>query len=192
MKNILIINGHPDKESYNYALSDAYAKGASKTNANVTLLNIAVLDFNPNLAHGYNQRTELEPDLLKAIDLLKAADHLVWVFPMWWYSYPALMKGFIDRTFLPEITYRNIPNKPFPEPLLKGKTARLIITADAPKWYNFLFMKQPAIQQLKYGTLQYCGVKPVKVSYIAPIRSSDEAFRTKWIAKITRLGEVLG
>jgi NAD(P)H dehydrogenase (quinone) len=52
MKQVLIINGHPDKQSYNYALSEAYLKGASKTDAIMTKINIADLDFNPNLEFG--------------------------------------------------------------------------------------------------------------------------------------------
>ena len=165
MKNILIINGRPDKESFNYALSDAYLKGASKTNANITQINIGELDFSPNLAYGYRKRCELEPDLVDSIEKIKVADHIVWVFPMWWYGYPALMKGFIDRIFLPGITYQPVEGKPFPKKLLKGKTARIIITSDTPKWYNSLIMKNPTINQFKKGTLQFCGINPVKVTY---------------------------
>jgi len=188
MKQVLIINGHPDKESFNYALSEAYIKGANETNSTLTQINISDLDFNPNLKFGYRKRIELEPDLVDAIDKIKKADHIVWIFPIWWYGYPALMKGFIDRTFLPGITYEPIKGKPLPKKLLKGKSARLIITADAPKWYDFLIMKRPAINQLKKGTLQFCGINPVKVTYIAPIKNSNSSFREKWLKKISILG----
>ena len=105
MKKVLIINGHPDRESFNYALSKAYKNGVDKANATVEQINIAELDFSPNLKFGYRKRTDLEPDLIDAIEKIKQADHMVWVFPMWWSGYPALMKGFIDRTFLPGITF---------------------------------------------------------------------------------------
>lgn len=191
MKHILIINGHPDKQSFNYALAEAYKKGAKTTNAHITQLNIAELEFNPNLAHGYRQRTELEPDLIEAIEKIKQADHLIWVFPMWWYGYPAIMKGFIDRTFLPGITYAPIEGKPLPKQLLTGKTARIIMTADTPKWYDYLYMKRPTTHQLKKGTLKFCGVKRVKVTYIAPIKNSSPNFREKWLKKVSLLGERL-
>ncbi|WP_027075655.1 NAD(P)H-dependent oxidoreductase [Maribacter antarcticus] len=191
MKQVLIINGHPDKQSYNYALSEAYLKGASKTDAILTQINIADLDFNPNLKFGYRKRTELEPDLLEAIEKIKKADHIVWVFPMWWYGYPALMKGFIDRTFLPGITFQPIEGKPMPKKLLKGKTARIIITADTPKWYDSLFMKSPAINQFKTGTLEFCGISPVKVTYISPIKGSNAYYKENWLGKIALLGEKL-
>jgi putative NADPH-quinone reductase len=191
MKQVLIINGHPNKNSYNYALAAAYAKGASKANASISQLNIADLDFNPNLATGDQYNSELEPDLQAAVEKIKKAEHIVWVFPMWWYGAPALMKGFIDRTFLPGIAFKYVEGKAFPNKLLKGKTARLIITADTPQWYDVLFMKKPAINQLKKGTLQFCGINPVKVTYIAPLIKSKEAFRSKWLNKVRALGEGL-
>ena len=191
MKQVLIINGHPDKQSYNYALSAAYLKGARKTDAILAQINIADLEFNPNLEFGYRKRTELEPDLLEAIDKIKKADHIVLVFPMWWYGYPALMKGFIDRTFLPGITFQPIEGKAMPKKLLKGKTARIIITADTPKWYDSLFMKSPAINQFKKGTLEFCGISPVKVTYISPIKGSNIAHKEKWLEKIAVLGKKL-
>ena len=189
LKKVLIINGHPDPDSFNSCLTAAYQKGVSTSTAEVALITIRDLEFNPNLEFGYRKRTKLEPDLISSIEKIKEADHIVWVFPMWWYGYPALMKGFIDRTFLPGITFAYEKEKTMPKKLLKGKTGRIIVTADTPKWYNSLFMKSPAIHQLKKGTLQFCGVHPVKVSYIAPIKNSSIAFRNSWLSKIEKLGK---
>ena len=63
MKKILIINGHPDKESFNFALAAAYKKGAIASGAEVKEINVYDLNFNPNLQFGYRQRTELEAEL---------------------------------------------------------------------------------------------------------------------------------
>lgn len=191
MKNILIINGHPNPKSYCNALTDAYEQGASTQDANITRINLYNLKFDLNLEFGYQKRKDLEPDLQNSIDLILAADHIVWIFPMWWYSTPALLKGFIDRTFLPGITYGKTEGNGFPPKLLKGKSSRIIITADTPRWYDYLFMKSPAINQFKKGTLQFCGINPVKVTYIAPIKNSKEEFRNKWILKVKKLGTAL-
>jgi putative NADPH-quinone reductase len=191
MKQVLIINGHPDKQSYNYALSEAYEAGAKKTTAIITTINISDLDFNPNLEFGYRERTALEPDLIDAMDKIKKADHIVWFFPLWWAGLPALMKGFIDRTFLPGITYDFMEGKSTPIGLLKGKTARMIITTDTPKWYDYIVMKRPVIKQFKKATLEYCGIGPVQVSYISPIISSSLAVRENWLKKLIQLGEKL-
>ncbi len=191
MKQLLVINGHPDKESFNYALSEAYIKGVIKNEAIISKINIADLNFNPSLEFGYRKRTELEPDLIQAIEKIKKADHIVWVFPIWWYSSPAIMKGFIDRTFLPGITYEFTEGKSMPKKLLKGKSARIIVTADTPKWYDYLFMKSPVINQFKKGTLEFCGFSPVDVTYIAPIRNSTPEFKNKWLKKVEVLGQLL-
>ena len=191
MKQVLVINGHPNVNSFNYALSDAYVQGAVKTDANISRINISELEFDPNLASGDQHNAELEPDLKEAIEKIKKADHLVWAFPVWWYGSPALMKGFIDRTFLPGIAFKYVEGKAIPQKLFKGKTARVIMTADTPKWYDVLFMKRPAIHQFKKGTLQFCGIDPVKITYIAPVIGSKDSFRKKWLEKVRLLGEKL-
>ena len=191
MKQILIINGHPYRESFNHALTDSYVKGASTTHAQISQINIGDLKFNPNLQFGFSERTELEPGLLESIQKIKAADHIVWVFPIWWAGYPAIMKGFIDRIFLPGITFQPIDGKVLPKKLLKGKTSRIIITCDTPQWYNYLYMKNPAINQFKKGVLNYCGISRVKITYISPIKNSKVEFREKWLQKIHLLGKDL-
>ena len=82
-KRIVIINGHPDKESFNFALAQAYKKGAEKSDAEIKEIHIGDLNFELNLRYGYRKRTELEPDLIDAQKTLKWADHIVWVYPVY-------------------------------------------------------------------------------------------------------------
>ncbi|SNR17228.1 NAD(P)H-dependent oxidoreductase [Tenacibaculum jejuense] len=189
--NVVIINGHPNKESFNNALANTYYQGVKSTQNSVEIINVRELDFNPNLQFGYRKRTELEPGLQLAIEKIKAADHLVWVLPVWWGGMPAMLKGFIDRTFLPGIMFDIEEEKFLPKKLLKGKTARLIITSDSPRWYYYLYLKSPVINQLKKGILAFCGVKPTKLTYIAPIKNSTQDFRKEWLNKVFNLGKNL-
>ena len=135
MKRILIINGHPDSESFNSSLSKAYKSGALESKAEVREIIIRELNFDPNLAHGYRKRTQLEPDLIDAQEKIKWADHLVWFYPVWWGSLPALLKGFIDRTFLPGFAFQKRENSVWWDKLLSNKSARIISTLDQPAWY---------------------------------------------------------
>lgn len=189
MKNILIINGHPNKESFNLALANAYREGAHQSGALVTQINIADLQFNPNLQYGYTQRMELEPDLQDSLTKIKAADHLVWVHPVWWGGLPAIMKGFIDRLFLPGLAYKYKENSVWWDKLLTGKTARIITTIDQPAWYYRLVYRNPSVNQLKKSTLEFCGITPVAVTYIGILKTSDAAKRTIWLNKVNRLGK---
>lgn len=190
MKKILIIDGHPNEDSLCYSLAEGYLKGSKTRNVVVNKIRIADLQFNPNLRYGYQKRTELEKDLLDAYELIKNADHMVWIHPVWWGGLPAITKGFIDRLFLPGFTYRPIPNSYKNEGLLKGKTARIIATLDQPGWYYRLFSKAPSEHQLK-DSLKLCGVGPVKVSYIGIVKCSSEAKRKKWIEEVETLGSKL-
>ncbi|MCP2029785.1 putative NADPH-quinone reductase [Flavobacterium sp. HSC-32F16] len=188
MKKILIINGHPNSDSFNFAIADEYKKGALASGAIVEIITIASLNFNPNLKFGYQKRTELEPDLLESWEKIKKANHLVWVHPVWWGGLPAITKGFIDRLFLPGMAFQYRGNSVWWDKLLKGKTAHIITTLDQPGWYYRLFFGRPSVNQLKKSTLEFCGVKPVKVSYIGIIKSSGDLQRTKWLEKIYKFG----
>ena len=189
MKKILIINGHPDKESLCFALAESYKKGAGLTGADCKLINLVDLDFNPILTFGYRKVSELEPDLLQAQKDILDADHLVFVYPNWWGTYPALLKGFIDRVFLPNFAFKYRENSPLWDGLLKGKSARLIVTMDTPKWYYWLIFRSPGHNSMKKGILGFCGINPIKITSFAPVKSSDNAKRKQWIAEVEKLGE---
>ena len=147
MKKILIIDGHPNPESFNAALSHAYLEGAEKQgDTMVNVLALRELNFDLVLHYGYQKRTNLEPDLLRAQQLLREADHTVWIYPTWWGGMPALLKGFIDRVFLPGFSFQYRENSQLWDKLMKGKTARVITTMDAPVWYYRLFLSQPRSQ----------------------------------------------
>jgi len=189
MKKILIINGHPDKESFCFALAESYKNGALGVGADMKEIVISDLQFSPNLQFGYRKRTELEGDLVEAWDKIKWADHIVWVYPVWWGGFPAIMKGFIDRLFLPDLAFRKKEGSLIHwDKLLSGKSARIISTLDQPVWYYWLINRQPSNNAMKKLVLQFCGVSPVKITTFGPIRLSKEIYRKKLIVKVGHLG----
>jgi NAD(P)H dehydrogenase (quinone) len=188
MKKILIIHGHPDAESFNSALAGAYKKGAISSGAEVKEIIIRELSFSPNLQFGYRKRTELEPDLLDAQEKIKWAEHLVWIYPVWWGSIPAIMKGFLDRVLLPGFAFKKRENSVWWDKLLTNKSARIISTLDQPAWYYWIVYREPSNHAMKKLTLQFCGINPVKVTTIGPIRLSKEAYRNNWLKKVEQLG----
>jgi NAD(P)H dehydrogenase (quinone) len=188
MKKILIINGHPDKESLCFALSESYKKGADTNGDQCQLVHLTDLKFNPILSYGYRLVSELEPDLLKIQQDILQADHLVFVYPNWWATFPALLKGFIDRVLLPNFAFKYHEKDPFWDKLLKGKTARLLVTMDTPKWYYWLMNRNAGHNAMKIGVMEFCGIKPVKISVFAPVKSSDDLKRKKWLDEVETLG----
>lgn len=189
MRRVLLINGHPDKESFTTALAQAYAKGARKQpGVQVEVLHLVDLTFDLVLRYGYKQRTELEPDLLRAQALLQAADHTVWLYPTWWGGMPALLKGFFDRVFLPGFSFKYRENSPLWDKLMQGKTARVITTMDAPIWFYRLMYSSAGHKAIKRVILGFCGYK-VKFFTMGNLKNSSAKQRQKWLEKAERLGE---
>jgi len=187
-KKILIIQGNPNPGSYCSALAKAYFNGAIQGGAEARFIQLHELTFNPNLAFGYAKRSELEKDLLEAQEAIKWAEHLVFVYPTWWGTLPALLKGFLDRVLLPGFAFKYREGSVLWDKLLKGKTARLIVTMDAPVWYNRFIIGQPGHRAMKIATLQFCGIKPVRITNIGPVKSSTDSRRSEWLNLVTKLG----
>jgi putative NADPH-quinone reductase len=185
---ILIINGHPNKESLCFALANAYKEGAIRAGATVKELVIADLQFNPNLQYGYRKRIDWERDLAAAWESIQWADHLVWVHPVWWGGLPAVTKGFIDRVFLPGYAFKYREGSVWWDKLLKGKTAHIITTLDQPGIYYRLAFGRPSVNQLRRSVLQFCGIKPVKVTYIGIVKTATEQKRLQWLSAVREMG----
>lgn len=130
--NLLVLNGNPKPDSLCHALAREYARSAEQRGARVTLHHVGELAFAPDLHHGYDEAQPLEPDLQAVQQSLMEAHHLVIVAPVWWGHLPARLKGLLDRTLLPGFAFRYQPGKAYPEQLLAGKTARLLLTMDSP------------------------------------------------------------
>lgn len=193
MKKVLVILGHPRLESYCNALSQAYEHGAVDAGAEVRRLDLARLEFDPILRSESEARfsgehgSGLEPDLLRSQQDITWADHLVFVYPSWWGSFPALLKGFIDRAFMPGFGFKYIKGKTLPEQLLKGKTARLIVTMDTPSWWNRFIYRAAGHNAMTRATLHFCGIRPVKVTDLGGMRNTTAEKRTQWLEQIKQL-----
>jgi NAD(P)H dehydrogenase (quinone) len=188
-KKILIIQGNPDKNSFCDALAESYKKGALRTKADVKEIHVGEIDFDPFLGFGYKKEIELEQGLIDSQHMIKWADHLVFVYPTWWGTMPALLKGFIDKVFLPGFGFQFRNGSVWWNKLLKGKSARLIVTMDTPPWYFRLFYGRPGHNAMKKSTLEFCGIKPVKISSIGPIKYSKKSKRISWLTQVEKLGE---
>lgn len=187
-KNILVVLGHPDKNSFCGALAEAYAKGARESGCEVRKLEIGELKFDPTLWKGYNEIQELEPYLVKAQELIQWSNHMVFVYPNWWGTMPALMKGFFDRALLPGFAFKYRNNSVFWDKLLTGRTAHLMVTMDTPPWFYRWVFGRPGHNQMKRTILGFCGIKTTRITEFYPIKGSAPQKREDWIAMAKEFG----
>lgn len=188
MKRILVINGNSKAGSLSEALAEAYARAASAAGHEVTLVHARELSFDPVFRAGYGGEQPLEPDLVRLQQQIREARHLVLVYPVWWGTVPALLKGLLDRVLLPGFAFRYRKGNPFPEQLLKGRSARLLVTMDTPPWYYRLVYRAPAHAMMKKTVLEFCGVSPVAISDFGPVLHASPEKRQQWLDLVSRLG----
>ena len=186
-KRVLVIVGHPSTDSFCAALADSYVETAIGAGQDVRVLYLGDLCFDPVLHEGYNRIQPLEPDLLKAQVDITWAEHLVLVFPVWWGGVPALLKGFLDRILLPGFAFSSRKGKAFPETLLLGRSAYLLVTMDTPPWYYKWVYRMPALHQMRKTTLAFCGIKPVATLTFGPILDSTAKQRDNWLGQARKL-----
>jgi NAD(P)H dehydrogenase (quinone) len=193
MKKVLLLLGHPAEASFCESVINAYREGALQATAEIKEVWIGDLTFDPNLAHGYKNRQDmpLEPDIQRVQAYIQWAEHLVIVYPTWWGGMPALMKGLIDRVLLPGFAFRHHPGSNFPEKLLQGKSARVMVTMDAPKFWFYLFYQAAQYHIVRKIILGYCGIKPVRFTTFGWMRQSTPATRQKWLESARQLGQQL-
>ena len=179
-KNILVILGHPDTDSFCGSLARAYIDTA-RIRAEVRELQLGELKFDPILWEGYKKIQKLEPDLKKAQEFILWSNHIVFIYPNWWGTIPALMKGFFDRVFLPGFAFNYRENSILWDKLLSGRTAHLLVTMDTPSWYYRWVYHRPGHNEMKRSILGFCGIKVEKITEFGPIKGSSQQQRNKWI-----------
>lgn len=191
MKNIVMLLGHPDSVGINNDFANAYEKAARDAGHTVERFDIGKMQFDPILHHGYRQKQELEPDLRRFQEAVQKCDHFVVLHPIWWVGMPALLKGLFDRAWLPGSAFRYIKMKSgkrtvFWHRLMKGKTARLIVTSGTHPWL-VRFLPGNVNAQLKWGILWFAGFR-VKTTWLGPSENVPEDRKARWLAKIADLG----
>lgn len=185
MSDVLVVLGHPSKKSYCVELANEYIRAMREEGVEADLLLLSELDFDPILHQGYTTPQPLEADLIRAQEAIKRARHVVWVYPMWWVGSPALLKGFIDRTFLPGWAF-SYGEKAIPTKLLEGRSARIILTMDSPHWWYRFNYRSAATHSFRRGTLLFSGFHPVKTTNLYHIKDSTPVQRQAQLKRVRR------
>jgi len=187
-KSILVIQGHPDQESFNEALMDSYVQGARSVGHEVRILAVRDLSFEL-VAHHYAKERELEPDLRQAQELMSWGKHWVLFYPIWWGGMPALLKGFLDRVLTADFALRYQENG-VPLGLLKGRTCEIYNTSDTPPIAQWWYL-QGNKAQLKRNILGLCGVKIKRHQTFGPLFNSTLEKRQDWLQQMVGRGRVV-
>lgn len=178
--------GNPDKEgTLSSHIADVYERGAKTAGHEVRRTNIGDLAFDPILHKGYRAIQELEPDLKKVQEDMAWCEHFVLVYPLWWAGTPALLKGLIDRMFLPRFAFHFHKDGLGWDRMLKGRTARVIILLKSnPILEHFMF--GDFTNEVARATLGFAGFS-VRITEVGNSEKLQEGDRERLNKKIESL-----
>jgi NAD(P)H dehydrogenase (quinone) len=186
--NHLVILAHPAPEGLCHAIADAIAAGLGGAGrANVRRIDLYAdyrAGFDPILGFGSldgRRRRDMkdEPDTARYREALDWADHLILVHPLWWGRAPALLEGWIDRVLSAGYAFTYRGGGSMPVPLLGGKRATVVFTADASAlidrlWYRRQYQARMARHVLGLVGIRKVGFMPV---YAVKHRSREDLAR---------------
>ena len=191
MSGITIVQGHPDPAGghFCHALAESYSDGARRGAHEVRRIEVAQLDF-PLLASRAEYESGSMPEVLKGAqaDLLWA-DHFVIVYPLWLGSLPAKLKGFLEQIFRPEVAFEKSDSGVTWKKLLKGKSARIVVTMGMPAPVYRWYFGAHSLKNLERNVLGFIGIKPVRATLIGMVEAISDEKRAAWIEKLASLGQ---
>ena len=187
---IAIIQGHPDPSGNHFchALAEAYVRGATDAGHLVQTIDVARLEF-PLLRRAVDWQDAAPPSSIRAPqETIAWAEHLVIFFPLWQGDMPALLKGFFEQALRPGFALGKAAPGRLPKKLLKGKSARIVVTMGMPAFFYRLYYRAHSVKSLKRNILELCGVRPVSTNLIGTVDSEALGKRELWLAKLAMLG----
>jgi len=159
MKNILIIVANPKEDSFSFAIANKYKKTSEEKNYNVEMIDL-YRDENQQPFFTYENANELATtkEMKYYQNKILNADEIVFIFPYWWGSTPAILKNFFDWNLSKGFAFEYVNSRP--KGLLKNKTVKIFTTIGAP---YFIYMLTGANRRLKNmfkeQIIEFCGMK---------------------------------
>ena len=191
-RRVLIIVGHPDDNPKRLcrALADGYADGARSAGHHVRRIDIASIDFPLLRTKEEFGKGTMPPALEDATQAIEGAEHIVFVFPLWLGTMPALLKGFLEQVMRPGVAFA------YPEPgkggfaktLLKGRSARVVVTMGMPAFFYRFWYFGHGIAGMRRNILNFVGISPVRETLYGLVEGAGDDKRKQWIAEMRRLG----
>ena len=191
VKRIAIIDGHPDPSPsrFGHAIVSAYADAARDAGHDVRVIRLA----GQNIPILESRKQWIEEDVPETVragqDAIKWAEHIVFYYPLWMGDMPALLKAFIEQAFRPNfaLDYGDEGSKQMPKKLLRGRSARLIVSMGMPALFYRAYYASHSVRSFRRNILELTGIDPVTTSLIGNVDSSEK-HRLRWLKKVAALG----
>ncbi|MCC6287379.1 MAG: NAD(P)H-dependent oxidoreductase [Chitinophagaceae bacterium] len=188
MRTAIIFN-HPYEQSYCNAILQAVTNGLQKANHEIDLIHLDKDGFNPVMTaadlKAFKDKKPVDPKVIEYKERLNKADHLLFIFPVWWELMPALTKGFIDKVIFPGVAYDYAPKGYGMIPLFKNiKSVTVITTMNTAGIVYRLIFGNAIKKAIMTGTFWKMGYKNRKWISLNMVKFVSDKKRKKWLAKL--------
>ncbi|WP_448635448.1 NAD(P)H-dependent oxidoreductase [Pedobacter panaciterrae] len=188
MRTAIIFN-HPNEGSYCNAILQSVTKGLQKANHEVDLIHLDNDGFNPAMSKAdlkaFVDHQPIDPQVINYNERLKKANHLIFIFPIWWDIMPATTKGFIDRVLFPGVVYDHHPRGFGLVPLLKNlKSVTIITTMNKPKIMYSLIIGNLIRKVMLRSVFKTIGYKKRNWISFTSVKSVGQKKREEWLINL--------
>lgn len=188
MRTLIVFN-HPYEGSYCNAILNAAMKGLKIANHEVDLMHLDNDGFNPVMSKAdliaFVEHKPIDPQVIDYNERLKKADHLIFIFPIWWDLMPATTKGFVDRVLSPGVVYNHHPRGFGLVPLLKDlKGVTIITTMNKPRILYSLLIGNLIRKAMLRSVFKTMGYKNLNWISFTSVKSVSQEKRVKWLTNI--------
>lgn len=189
----LVLFAHPCPESFSAALHGRVVETLTARGWEVDDCDLNAEGFNPVLSteerRAYHDMGANEAPVAAYVERLRAAQALVLVFPVWNFGYPAILKGFLDRVFLPGVSFNLEDGKVMPA-LTHIKRLAAVTTYGGTR-LRALMAGDPPRRSVKRAVWHVC--RPDKMRYLAlyDMNRADDARRGRFLKQVETEMEVL-
>lgn len=188
---ILVVYSHPVPESFGAAVRNTVVTALAKQGHEVRLLDLYQMNFDPVMRAGerrtYNDGAPTDPSLSAHIDALRWADGLVFVYPTWWYSLPAMLKGWFERVWAVDVAFENNPTGGRIIPLMRNIRFLGVVTTCGASWMVSHLMGQPGRKIILRGMRPLCA-PATRTMFLAHYNmdTSTPQSRASYLEKVRR------
>ena len=186
---VLVIYAHPVETSFNAALHTMIVERLTAEGHEVDDCDLYAEDFDPRLTRAERMAYHDTPGNIEPVrayvERLRKAEGLVLCFPVWNYGYPAILKGFFDRVFLPGVSFRLVEGKV--RPTLDNIRKVVAVTSYGGSRLRAFLVGDPPRKLVQ--RLLRASVKPgAPVSYLAhySMNLSTPQSRDRFMARVAR------
>jgi len=190
MRTVIVFN-HPYDGSFCNAILQSVTKGLQSANHEVDLIHLDKDKFNPRMTaedlKAFVAHQPVDPQVIDYCERLKKAEHLIFIFPIWWDIMPAATKGFIDRVLSPGIVYDHHPRGFGLVPLLKNlKSVITITTMNKPKIMYSLLIGNLIKKVMLRSIFKTMGYKNLHWISFTSVKSVSPKKRKNWLTSLEK------